>query len=364
MHATEALAEADRIMIVCNSCRYCEGLCAVFPAMEMRRSFADTDLNYLANLCHGCGACYDDCQFSPPHEYQVNVPKTLAAVRADSYAAYAWPGVWFMRNGGTFGFVVVISILIFVLAMLDGNAPERLFSRLDGNFYALMSHNTMALAFGLALLAAVATIALSASRFARDIAAGLRDPALLHAAARDAVTLKYLDGGGLGCMVPGEQGADPRKLAHHLTAGGFLLCLAATSVATLYHYLLGREAPYPWWDLPVLLGTAGGIGLTIGPILLLRAKFRRDKALADPAASRMDSAFTVMLLLTGVSGLALLLLRGSAAMGMLLAVHLGIVFALFLTLPYGKFVHGIYRFIALVRSARERRMLGEGVELV
>ena len=78
MHGTRILEEADRLMTVCNSCRYCEGLCAVFPAMEMRRSFSDGDLNYLANLCHACGACYTDCQFSPPHEYNVNVPQTLA----------------------------------------------------------------------------------------------------------------------------------------------------------------------------------------------------------------------------------------------------------------------------------------------
>ena len=65
MHGTRILDEADRLMTVCNSCRYCEGLCAVFPAMEMRRSFSDGDLNYLANLCHACGACYVDCQFSP-----------------------------------------------------------------------------------------------------------------------------------------------------------------------------------------------------------------------------------------------------------------------------------------------------------
>ena len=90
-HATAALAEADRLMTVCNSCRYCEGLCAVFPAMEMRRSFADGDLDYLANLCHGCGACYVDCQFAPPHAFDVNVPKVLAEVRGDSYQAYAWP---------------------------------------------------------------------------------------------------------------------------------------------------------------------------------------------------------------------------------------------------------------------------------
>ena len=51
-HATAALAEADRLMTVCNACRYCEGLCAVFPAMEMRRVFPDGDLNYLANLCN------------------------------------------------------------------------------------------------------------------------------------------------------------------------------------------------------------------------------------------------------------------------------------------------------------------------
>ena len=91
MHGTNILEEADRLMTVCNSCRYCEGLCAVFPAMEMRRAFTDGDLNYFANLCHGCGACYTDCQFSPPHEFNVNVPKTLAVARAESYAAYVWP---------------------------------------------------------------------------------------------------------------------------------------------------------------------------------------------------------------------------------------------------------------------------------
>ena len=41
----------------------------------------------------------------------------------------------------------------------------------------------------------------------------------------------------------------------------------------------------------------------------------------------------------------------------MLAIHIGVVFALFITLPYGKFVHGIYRFVALVRYARERQMI-------
>src|SRR4029078_3615228 len=106
-----------------------------------------------------------------------------------------------------------------------------------------------------------------------------------------------------------------RTLSHHLTFYGFALCFAPTCVATLYHYLLAREAPYPWWDLPVVLGTLGGIGLVIGPIGLLVAKSRRAPELLDENRYGMDVGFIAMLLLTGVSGMALLALRETAAMG-------------------------------------------------
>jgi len=65
-----------------------------------------------------------------------------------------------------------------------------------------------------------------------------------------------------------------------------------------------------------------------------------------------------MLFLTSLTGMALLMLRETAAMGPLLALHLGVVFSLFVTMPYGKFVHGIYRFAALVRYAMERKAMG------
>ena len=57
MRETEAVADARRFMEICNGCRYCEGFCAVFPAMELRRDFDRADLSYLANLCHSCRAC-------------------------------------------------------------------------------------------------------------------------------------------------------------------------------------------------------------------------------------------------------------------------------------------------------------------
>jgi citrate/tricarballylate utilization protein len=172
-------------------------------------------------------------------------------------------------------------------------------------------------------------------------------------ACKDSCSLRYLDGGDAGCMNEGEQPNDARKVFHHLTFYGFLLCFASTATATLYHYILDRVAPYAWYDLPVVLGTVGGLGLVIGPAGLLAAKRRRDPELRDRPRTGLDVAFIVMLFLTSATGLALLFARATPAMPLLLALHLGVVFALFVTMPYGKFVHGIYRFAALVRYAAE-----------
>ncbi len=138
---------------------------------------------------------------------------------------------------------------------------------------------------------------------------------------------------------------------HHLTFYGFLLCFAATSVATIYHYAFGWHAPYALYSLPVLLGILGGLGLLIGPVGLFVLARRRDPVLVDGARKGMDTAFIAMLFFISLTGFALMILRDTSAMGILLAIHLGVVLGLFLSLPYGKFVHGLYRFLALVKYA-------------
>ena len=362
-HATPALAEADRLMTVCNSCRYCEGLCAVFPAMEMRRSFADGDLNYLANLCHNCGACYYDCQFSPPHEFNVNVPEVLAQVRNQSYAQYAWPPALaplFQRNGLWIALALALGIAGFKTGFALLNAPAAFWAAgtEPGAFYRLMPHNAMALLFGAAFAFMLLALTMGARAFWRDSGQSTPytpGPLSMARGGHDAAKLTYLHGGGVGCMTENEKPEDRRRIYHHLTFYGFFLCFASTSTATLYHYLLAREAPYPWWDMPVVLGTLGGIGLVVGATGLLRAKLKQNPDLRGGARLDIGSAFTLMLLLTAATGLLLLVLRATPALGVLLAVHLGVVLVLFLSMPYSKFVHGIYRGLALVRYAGERR---------
>ena len=130
---------------------------------------------------------------------------------------------------------------------------------------------------------------------------------------------------------------------------------AATCVATVYHYALGWLAPYPYASVPVLLGTAGGIGLLVGPAGLLWLGLHRDPQHGAPQERTMDRGLIGLLFGTSLTGLALLAWRDTGAMPTLLAVHLGFVLAFFATMPYGKFAHGFSRAAALLRWSIERR---------
>ena len=356
MPPADPIQEGARILTICNACRYCEGYCAVFPAMERRRIFADADLNYLANLCHQCAECYYACQYAPPHEFAVNVPKTLAEIRVRSYQQYAWPrplAAAFSWNARLMTWTLTGCLLLAVLAiaMLPGVDST------NGDFYGVVQHAVMAGLFGGVSIFILLALLIGIVRCWRELGKGLTQfatPSALASAMQDVLRLKYLDNGGAGCTYPREQHSQSRRWFHHFTFYGFLLCFAATSVAAIYHYALGLKAPYGYLSLPVILGAAGGIGLLIGPAGLYWLKQHRALPIADAKQDGMDVSFLALLFLTSITGLLLLALRQTLAMGPLLLIHLGVVLALFLTLPYGKFVHGLYRSAALVRYALER----------
>ena len=227
---------------------------------------------------------------------------------------------------------------------------------LAGDFYAIFPHNLMVAMFGAVFTFALLALGIGVTRFWRDVAPGQASAPAVAEAAKNVLALTYLDGGhGDGCNEADDKFTLARRRFHHFTFYGFLLCFAATSVATLYHYLLGLHAPYAPTSLPVLLGIFGGLGLLIGPAGLLWLNLRRDPIPGDARQRPMDRGFIALLLLTSATGFALLVWRDSPTMGLLLAVHLGVVMALFATLPYGKFAHGVYRAAALLKSAVEKR---------
>ena len=206
MPSTETLQEAERVMVICNACRYCEGYCAVFPAMERRLAFSDGDLNYLANLCHGCGACYYACQYAPPHEFAVNVPQTFARLRAETYRDYTWPGFLgglIERNGLAVALIATASLVIFLLATFYLVEPAVMFAAHtgEGAFYAVIPHNVMVLTFGAVSLYVLAALVMGFVHFWRDTGERLGDfvePGALGRGIGDVLTLRYLGGGGDG----------------------------------------------------------------------------------------------------------------------------------------------------------------------
>ncbi|MBY6346190.1 tricarballylate utilization 4Fe-4S protein TcuB [Providencia rettgeri] len=354
--------EVDRIMTICNACRYCEGFCAVFPAMTRRLMFEPADVHYLANLCHNCGACLHACQYAPPHEFAVNVPQAMAKVRVQTYTQYAWPaqlGRLYERNGLAMSILLALGLALFLTLalMLNGKLWD---SSVAGDFYNLFPHNLLVGMFAPVFLFAVFALGKGLRRFWKEITPATSGAPVSAPAAVEAtgavLTLKYLDGGhGKGCHNQDDAYTLSRRRFHHLTFYGFMLCFAATSLGTIYHYLFDMVAPYDLPSVPKILGAIGGVSLSIGTAGLWCLNRRRDPEHGDLQQKPMDLGFIALLFLISTSGLALWLGRSTPAMGLLLCLHLGAVMALFATLPYGKFAHGIFRSASLLRHAIEKR---------
>ncbi len=354
-------AELERQLGVCNACRYCEGFCATFGAAQKHAPGGPADFAYLANLCHDCRMCFDACMFVPPHEFAINIPEAMARTRAQTYERYAVPAPFAraVRNpvaAAAVTIAVAVAALFVVVALASGPGVFATALRGPGAFYAVLPYAAM-LGGALALGAyAVACMAAGAVRFARDISSGERFVSLrsLGVALRRALALTYLKGGGAGCYdVTRHSGR--RRALHMLVFWGFVADLASTTSAAIEQDLLHRLPPFPLASVPVLLGTIGGIAIAAGAAGLIAVKRAGDERPTDGRMIALDYAFLGLLEAVALTGLALLVFRSTPAMPSLLAVHLGVVAGAFVTAPYGKFVHFVYRSIALVLHAHEQR---------
>ena len=303
------LAEGERLMTICNACRYCEGYCAVFPAMEKRLTFSPGDLHYLANLCHNCAECYYACQYAPPHEFAVNVPQVFAqdsrgfipAIRVARAARETF------RSGGKWiAWLVASSCCGCRLSHFSGAV-----------FYDVIPHERMVAIF---LVVALFILIAHIAGFLKFWTRYGRDARAIPPAARAVKSCPRRAGSGQSferrsrMHVSDERHSQSRRIFHHFTFYGFMLCFASTTVAAIDH-ILGFIAPHPYISAPVILGTLGGAGLLIGPAGLYLLKRRRDPAIVEPGAGRQRQELSRAIVSYQPHGPGLLVLRETPAMG-------------------------------------------------
>jgi citrate/tricarballylate utilization protein len=182
---------------------------------------------------------------------------------------------------------------------------------------------------------------------------------------KDGLALAYMKGGtGDGCYYPDiAKPSSGRRVLHIVLVAGMTLAFAATVAGAIMQDLLGIEPPFALWSIPVVLGTLGGLCILAGGGGLLVLKVRRTGRRLDVKAMiGLDTLSLTVLLAVALTGLALLAFRSAPALGALLVIHLACVAALFVTAPYGKFIHVPLRLAALAifRFEESRSVSGGG----
>lgn len=359
MPLDDLFAEAERQMNICNSCRYCEGYCAVWPALELRTELTKGDLTHLANLCHDCRDCFTACMYTPPHEFDLNPPKVFTEIRERTYGEYVWPrrGPRFLR-GAAGGIVIsVLAALVMLLLSIPTTGAKVFSADASGSPYDLMPHWLLLIVVGVPSVWAVAIGILAVVRYWRDTHGRLGDlasPRIWGRALATAATLRHMRGGGEEeCAYPDEEPTPARRRYHSLTFYGFLLCLLSTMSAAATQEFFGILPPYPLLSVPVVLGTVGGIGLIAGCTGLLVLKRRSAKDQTTETMLKADHGLLGALLVLALTGVLTLVLRDTVVFGVILMIHLGAIVYCFGVAPYTKFMHGVYRLLAIYQDEWE-----------
>jgi quinone-modifying oxidoreductase, subunit QmoC len=153
--------------------------------------------------------------------------------------------------------------------------------------------------------------------------------------------------------------AAPRKLGHLILFWGFAAAFATTLLAMGYEWVpklipaLGLEThlPIPLAHPFKILGNISAVLLVVGIVMLIGGRMTGDNSAGRTSA--FDRFFLAIIGLVIASGVLAEVLRLGDAVTLGCAVyiiHLGTVLCMFLTVPYSKFAHILYRTLAMVHE--------------
>ncbi|HEX9052612.1 MAG TPA: quinone-interacting membrane-bound oxidoreductase complex subunit QmoC [Anaeromyxobacter sp.] len=144
--------------------------------------------------------------------------------------------------------------------------------------------------------------------------------------------------------------ARPRRSGHLVLVLGFLGALLTTTLLGVAMDVLEVRTPLPPGNVIKIIGNVSAVLLVVGLALLVANRVRGSGAGRTRAYDGFFLSLVALVILSGVGAeLFRMFLPPAAAIAVYL-VHLGSILTLFLTFPFSKFAHALYRTLAMAHE--------------
>ncbi len=352
----EVMLSSGRDMKKCFQCATCSSVCSLstaarpFPRRQMLEAQWGMGDRLMGDpaiwLCHDCGDCTARCPRGA-HPAEAVAAIRTAVIRRLAVPRFMGSMVAMRENGAL---VLVLSALVLIcIAVLPAPGPgtrplifAEMFpkARLEALFF---------LAGGLALLA----LAAGAMRFAKALRSSGADGPILPALLP--VLVEIISHRRFSVCSTGRS----RRLGHLFVLSAFL-GLAAMGTAVGIGSMIGLiDTPLPILHPLKIFANLCAVVLVAGAAILLWNRLaNRDKR---AESTFCDWYFLFLLASAGFTGIlseTLRLTQSDHWMFFSYYVHLTLVLTLILCAPYSKFVHFLYRTMAMAATWHESKSLG------
>ena len=343
----------------CFQCATCSAVCSLstesrpFPrqqVLEAQFGMADQLIGDPAVwLCHDCGDCTARCPRGTRPSAVMDAIR-MAAIRRLAFPRFMGTMVGRRENGAImFMLSALILLAIAILPAIRSEVRPLVFAqmfpkdRLEPLFFAVGAYVMLALAMG-------------AVRFAKALrAAGANGPILpaLIPVLLEIIRHRRFANCGTGHV---------RRWGHLFVISGFLgLALMGTTVGIGSMFGL-IDTPIPILNPLKLFANLCALSLVAGVSLLFWNRITNQEKRAG--SSFCDWYFLALVGGVGLTGILSELLRLAQNPDWMFSVyyiHLSLVLTLFLCTPYSKFVHFLYRTMAMAATWRENQSPGQAL---
>ena len=355
----------------CYQCATCSSVCELAPAnapfprrqiLWAQWGLADRLIaDPVPWLCHQC----NDCSVRCPRE--VNPGDMMAVARAMVVERLATPAFLgrLVGNVKKTWPILIFGPLLFWIILLGATGAtfpgvNHDLGALDGRFHyeAFVPHSLIYITYFSATIFVLLTLGSSGRRFWKMLATSQER----HGSFFGALAPSLIDIGTHKKFSSCDRGVPKRRWGHFLVMWGFVGAAVTSGFAILYLYRetvfvswlhLGYDYPVPLTHWVKWLGNTSAVLLIVGGLLLwLNRRSTGDKLVGMTTA--FDRFFLWVVLGVIATGVLTEIFRFTPVPPVVACsvyvVHLGIVLTLFLTLPYSKFAHILYRTLAMVHE--------------